>query len=154
MSVDYVDRVGQAGVQPVQRRAWTPLQTWLSVALGALATAALVANAALAWRAQDAPLLDPGPAGQWYSVQLVSGQVYYGKLIETRTGFVKLGSVYYTQAYTQANGQPGNRVVNRAKTDWHAPVAQLIPVEKILLMEVVGTQSPLARLIAQDQAKK
>jgi hypothetical protein len=149
-----LDNVEQASVQLAQRRAWTPAQTWLSVVLGALATAALVANAALAWRAQDAPLLDPGPAGQWYSVQLVSGQVYYGKLVASRPGFVKLGSVYYTQAYTQANGQPGNRVVNRAKTDWHAPEAQLIPVEKILLMESVGAQSPLAQLIAQDQAKK
>ena len=149
-----LDNVEQASVQLVQRRAWTPAQTWLSLVLGALATAALIANAALAWRSHDAPLLDPGPAGQWYSVQLVSGQVYYGKLIEARPGYVKLGSVYYTQAYTQANGQPGNRVVNRTKTDWHGPEAQLIPVEKILLMEVVGVQSPLAQLIAQDQAKK
>ena len=135
-------------------RAWTPLHSWLCVLLAALATAALIANAALAWRAQQAPLLDPGPRGQWYSVQLVSGQVYYGVLLEARPGYVKLGSVYYTQAYTQPDGQPGNRVVNRAKTDWHGPRAQLIPVEKVLLMEAVGEQSPLARLIAQDQAKK
>lgn len=144
----------EAGVRPAPPPAWTPLQTWVCVILAALATAALVANAALAWRAQDAPALDPGPRGQWYSVQLVSGQVYYGVLLEARPGFIKLGNVYYTQAYTQPDGQPGNRVVNRAKTDWHGPQAQLIPVEKILLVEAVGEQSPLARLIAQDQLKK
>jgi hypothetical protein len=149
-----LDRREETGLRPAPSRAWTPLQSWLCVILAALASLALVANAALAWRAQDAPLLDPGPPGQWYSVQLVSGQVYYGVLLEARPGFVKLGSVYYTQAYTQPDGQPGNRVVNRAKTDWHGPQAQLIPVEKILLMEAVGEQSPLARLIAQDQAKQ
>ena len=142
-------------IEPMEPpRAWTPLHSWLCVLLAALATVALIVNAALAWRAHDAPLLDPGPRGQWYSVQLVSGQVYYGVLLEARPGFVKLGDVYYTQAYTQPDGQPGNRVVNRAKTDWHGPQAQLIPAEKILLMEAVGEQSPLARLIAQDQAKK
>lgn len=144
----------EAGLRPAPPRAWTPLQAWLCVMLGALATLALVANAALAWRAHEAPLLDPGPRGQWYSVQLVSGQVYYGVLLEARPGFVKLGNVYYTQAYTQPDGQPGNRVVNRAKTDWHGPQAQLIPVEKILLVEAIGEQSPLAQLIARDQAKK
>jgi len=149
-----LDPVEQAALPVAQRPAWTPARIWLCMLLGLLATAALVANAVLAWRAQQTPLLDPGPPGQWYSVQLVSGQVYYGVLLEARPGYVKLGSVYYTQAYTQPDGQPGNRVVNRAKTDWHGPQAQLIPVEKILLVEAVGEQSPLARLIAQDQAKK
>jgi hypothetical protein len=149
-----LERLEEAVVRPAPPRGWTPLQSWLFVLLAALATVALVANAALAWRAQEAPLLDPGPRGQWYSVQLVSGQVYYGVLLEARPGYVKLGSVYYTQAYTQPDGQPGNRVVNRAKTDWHGPQAQLIPVEKILLVEAVGEQSLLARLIAQEQAKK
>ncbi|MBP1204415.1 hypothetical protein JOD97_002457 [Duganella sp. 1411] len=149
-----LERMEEAGLRPAPPRAWSATHSWLCVLLGALATAALIADAALAWRAHAAPLLDPGPPGRWYSVQLVSGQVYYGVLLEARPGFVKLGDVYYTQAYTQPDGQPGNRVVNRAKTDWHGPSAQLIPAEKILMMEAVGEQSPLARLIAQDQAKK
>lgn len=136
------------------RAAWTPLSVRLAVAAGLLAALALLAQAALDWRATTAPALDPGPAGAMYSVQLVSGQVYYGTLLESRQGYVKLGDIYYTQAYTQADGQPGNRVVNRKKTDWHGPEAQVIPVEKILMIEVVGTQSPLAQLIAQDKAKK
>ena len=129
---------------------WTPLRAWL--ALAALATLALLAQLAMSWRAQTAPLLDPGPAGRLYSVQLVSGQVFYGTLLDSKPGFVTLGDIYYTQAYTQPNGQPGNRVVNRRKTDWHGPESQLIPVERILMMEAVGAQSPLAKLIAQDRA--
>lgn len=139
------------GVAP--RAAWTPVRAWLALALGLLSTVVLAAQLALAWRAATAPALDPSPVGGLYSVQLVNGQVYYGRLLASQRGFVELGEVYYTQPYTQANGQPGNRVVNRAKTDWHGPQAQLIPVDKILMMEVVGTDSPLARLIAQDKAK-
>ena len=135
------------------RAAWTPTAVRLLTAAALLAGAALAAQAALGWRAATAPALDPGPAGAQYSVQLVSGQVFYGTLIESRPGYVKLGDIYYTQAYTQPDGQPGNRVVNRRKTDWHGPQAQVIPVEKILMIEVVGAQSPLAKLIAQDQAK-
>ena len=131
---------------------WTPLRVWLALALAALATLALLAQLAMSWRAQTAPLLDPGPAGRLYSVQLVSGQVFYGTLRDSKPGFVTLGDIYYTQAYTQSNGQPGNRVVNRRKTDWHGPESQLIPVERILMMEAVGAQSPLAKLIAQDRA--
>jgi len=133
--------------------AWTPLKAWLALATGMIAVLVLAAQLALSWRAaQAAPVFDAGPAGRLVSVQLVNGQVYYGTLLESRPGFVRLGEIYYTQAYTMPNGQPGNRVVNRQKTDWHGPETQLIPVEKILMLEVVGPQSQLAKLIAQDKA--
>ena len=131
--------------------AWTPLKTSIALATGIVATLVLAAQLALNWRAAQTPALDPGPAGSLVSVQLVSGQVFYGTLLESRPGFVRLADVYYTQSYTTPNGQPGNRVVNRHKTDWHGPEAQLIPVEKILMMETVGPQSQLAKLIAQDK---
>lgn len=136
----------------VARPAWTPLKATLTVAAAIGAVLVLAGQLWLDWRASAAHAFDPGATGQLYSVQLVTGQVYYGTLLESRPGFVRLGDVYYTQAYTQPNGQPGNRVVNRRKTDWHGPEAQLIPAEKILMMEVVGPQSQLARLIAQDRA--
>lgn len=132
--------------------SWTPRKTAFALAIAALATLVLAAQLVLDWKAAAKPGFDAGPPGALVSVQLVSGQVYYGTLQESRPGLVRLSDVYYTQSYTMPNGQPGNRVVNRKKTDWHGPEAQLIPVEKILLMEVVGAQSPLAKLIAQDKA--
>lgn len=138
--------------QPFAMAAWTPRKTTAALLIGAVTVLVLAAQLALNWRQASAGALEPGPLGGLYSVQLVNGQIYYGTLLESRSGFVRLGDIYYTQAYTLPNGQPGNRVVNRRKTDWHGPEVQLIPVEKILMMEKVGGASQLAKLIAQDQA--
>jgi hypothetical protein len=136
----------------VVRGSWTPVRIWLAIAVGLVAALALAAQAFLEWQAQPGHIIEPGPPGSLYSVQLVNGQIFYGTLLETRPGAVKLGDVYYTQPFTQANGQPGNRVVSRKKNDWHGPDWQLIPVDRILQMEAVGAQSQLAMLIAQDKS--
>ena len=132
--------------------SWTPVRTWLAIVAGLIAALALVAQAVLAWQAQHSRALDLGPPGGLYSVQLLNGQMFYGTLLASQPGAVKLGDVYYTQPFTQANGQPGNRVVSRKKNDWHGPHWQLIPLDRILQMEAVGAQSQLAALIAQDKA--
>jgi hypothetical protein len=134
------------------RSGWTPVRTWLAILAGVVAALALAAQALLAWQALNTRALDLGAPGGLYSVQLVNGQMFYGTLLESRAGAVKLGDVYYTQPFTQPNGQPGNRVVSRKKNDWHGPEWQLIPVERILQMEAVGEKSQLAVLIAQDKA--
>jgi hypothetical protein len=128
---------------------------WLVVAgvvSGLVAALALAALAFSTWRAQERPVLNPAPLGTLCSVQLVTGPIYYGKLVAVGHNYLQLEQVYYVQSYTQPNGQPGNRVVSRNKNDWHGPLSQTIPVEKILFVEVVGPQSQLARLIEQDKA--
>jgi hypothetical protein len=135
------------------RSAWTPASAWIATIVGGIASLSLLAQAALTWQSLNAHTLVPGESGGLYSVQLVNGQMFYGTLLESRPGVIKLGDVYYTQPYTQPNGQPGNRVVSRKKNDWHGPEWQLIPVERILQMEAVGAKSQLAVLIAQDRAK-
>ncbi|NGZ84302.1 hypothetical protein [Duganella aceris] len=119
---------------------------------GVIAALALTALAVGGWRAQQGPRLDPAPPGTLCAVQLVSGPIYYGNLVKVGHDFLQLDQVYYVQAYTQPDGQPGNRVVSRNRNDWHGPSSQTIPVEKILFVEVVGPQSQLARLIEQDKA--
>jgi hypothetical protein len=126
------------------------------VVVGALcavvAALALVVLAVSSWRAQQGVRLDPAAPGTLCAVQLVNGPIYYGNLVRVGHDFLQLDQVYYVQAYTQPDGQPGNRVVSRARNDWHGPSSQTIPVEKILFVEVVGPQSQLAALIAQDKA--
>jgi hypothetical protein len=136
-------------VAPV-RSGWSPLAGWLACAAATLIAAALAAQAWLAWRAQQAHTLS-APSGSLISVQLVNGQMYYGTLLEASAAAVKLGDVYYTQPFTQPNGQQGNRVVSRRKQDWHGPQWQWIPTERILQIEAVGLQSQLATLIAKDK---
>jgi len=120
--------------------------------IGLVAALALSAKAGLEWRREASRALALGAPGGLYSVQLLNGQVYYGTLLEARPGSVKLGDVYYTQTFVQPDGRQANRVVSRKKNDWHGPEWQVIANDKILMVEAVGAQSQLARLIAQDKS--
>lgn len=135
-----------------QAGGWKTWQLTTALLVGLVAAAALVALAVSHWLNHSARVVTPGPLGGWYSVQLVNGQVYYGVLLEATPAYLKLGDVYYIQSYQQPNGQPGNRVVSRRKNDWHGPLEQTIPADKIMTLDAVGPQSQLARLIQQDKA--
>jgi len=138
----------RAGAHPAPARAWHRIA---ALVLGALAAAALAALAFAAWQQGTRPAFQPGPPGQWYAVQVQGGQMFYGVLRGVGANDVQLTDVYYVQAFTQPDGQPGNRVVNRQKNDWHGPRSLTIPADKVVTIEAVGADSQLARLIAQDQ---
>lgn len=106
-----------------------------------------------AWQGRGADrTLSPGPTGSLYSVALLTGPVYYGRLVEAKPGYVKLADVYYVENVVVDNtGRRDNRLLNRQKNDWHAPEWMAIPVDKIVLMEKVDAQSRLAKLIEQEK---
>lgn len=137
----------RAAAPPRQRPAGALL--WLAL----LAVAALLALAAAAWWQQVRVPFQPGVPGATYAVQLQNGPMFYGVLRRQEAGYLELADVYYVQPYTQPDGQPGHRVVSRQKNDWHGPTTLSIPVERIVYVETVGPDSPLARLIAQDKAR-
>ena len=124
----------------------------VALLLAALAVAALLAQAVLAWQGRDRPAFEPGPAGQRYAVQLVNGQMFFGVLRQAGPGHVQLEDVYYVQPFTRPDGGQGNRLVSRQKNDWHGPQTLTIPADKVVTMESVGAESQLAKLIAQDKA--
>lgn len=138
---------------PPRAPANARLLLWVAALLiGLVAALSLAAQVGLEWRREASRGLAVGAPGGLYSVQLLNGQVYYGTLLEASPDSVKLGDVYYTQTFVQPNGQQGNRVVSRRKNDWHGPEWQVIASDKILMVEAVGPQSQLARLIAQDKS--
>jgi hypothetical protein len=125
---------------------------WVLLLLAVLALSQVI-QAWNAWQGRGADhTLSPGPTGSLYSVLLVNGTVYYGRLVEAPPGYVKLADVYYVENYVvDKTGSRDNRLVNRQKNDWHGPEWMAISVDKILLMEKVGAQSRLAKLIEQDK---
>jgi hypothetical protein len=143
--------VAAATVQPAARRRST-------LVIGALLAAALVAAEGVqAWaelrREQNGPLPAALAAGTLCSVMLVNGQIYYGELRDVDARFVRLQNVYYVQVTAAAPGAPpNNRLVSRRRADWHAPTVMAIPVDKVLMIEAVGSTSRLAELIKQDGA--
>ena len=86
------------------------------------------------------------------SVMLTNGQIYYGVYDGNAGGAVRLHDVYYVQAVVDPDShQSNNRLMNRRKTDWHAPEWMVIPTDKVLFMETVGPDSRLSQLMAQDR---
>jgi hypothetical protein len=92
-----------------------------------------------------------GPAGALHSVMLTNGQVYYGKLEEIGRGYVTLSDVYYVSVLTDPQGNRQNRLMNRQRSDWHAPLKMTIPIEKVVMLEQVGPESTVARGIEQER---
>lgn len=124
------------------------------IALGCLLVATQAVQAWLAWerqRGREATVAPLAP-GQLGSVLLTNGQVYYGEFVDATARYVRLQNVYYVQAVVDpSTHQGGNRLVNRRKTDWHAPETMSVPMDKIVMIESVGGDSRLAQLIEQER---
>jgi hypothetical protein len=121
--------------------------------LAAVAVAVLAVQAVVAWQQHARPAFDAGTPGQRYAVQLQNGQMFFGVLRQVGPAHVQLEDVYYVQPFTRPDGVQGNRLVSRKKNDWHGPENLTIPADKVVTMELVGTASQLATLIAQDKAQ-
>lgn len=122
------------------------------LAVGLVIALALAVQAWNVWRQTGERDIGSFAAGTLCSVLLVNGQIYYGTLQETRPGYIKLVDVYYVQSNVKPDGQRDNKLVNRQKSDWHSPLWQLIPSDKIILLEGVGSDSAVAKLIQTDKA--
>lgn len=125
---------------------------WAMLLLVAILALSQAVQAWSAWQGRGGnQSLSPGMTGSLFGVTLVTGGIYYGRLVEAAPGYIKLADVYYIEgSVTDKSGRVDNHLVNRQKNDWHGPEWMAIPVDKILLMEQVGAQSRLAKLIEQD----
>ncbi len=87
------------------------------------------------------------------SVLLVNGRVYYGNLVEAGNGFIRLRDVYYVRAVSGGSGAAGNNnvLVNSRVADWDGPEWVVIPQDKVIMLEKVGANSQVAKLIAEDR---
>ena len=124
---------------------------------GALALALLAVIAwseaigALRLRSADADL---GPVGSLSSVTLSNGQVFFGTLDAVNPDSIVLDDVYYVTTSADQQNNRQNRLVSREREDWHGPRRMWLPREKILLLEDVGPDSQVAKLIAQAEAQR
>ena len=135
-------------------------QSRLLAAILAIGIAFLLLQAIQTWKSLQADSSQFGrltalTRGAICSVLLVNGQMYYGNLVESGNGFIRLDDVYYVR--TVANkpdtgaSTSYNVLVNRQRTDWHGPEWMAIPWSKVMMVEKVGANSQVAKLIAQDR---
>jgi hypothetical protein len=141
-----------------QQRVTVP-RTWgfrrLAVIAALLIGSVIAASLALqTTRLFERPQFGLGALGTLHSALLTNGQVYYGTLQQVGPNYIVLSKVYYVQ--TTADDKTGartNKLIDRAATDWHAPLSMTIPIDKIVFIEVVGPDSTVAKLIAASKAK-
>lgn len=140
------------------------LPTPMMIALILFAAAVAAGQLIQAMRAGDSrtQIAVPGQIGALHSVFMIGGQVFIGSLESVDHGSVVLNDVFYFQAQgagapatgTQQPPARGAQLVRRVDSDWHQPTQMSIPIDKILMIENVGRDSLVARLIAEGRARQ
>jgi hypothetical protein len=90
----------------------------------------------------------------YQAVLLDNGQVYYGILSGLGTRFPVMKDVYYiVRTEDTKTKQVKNVLVKRGK-ELHAPSETVLNARHILMIEPVGPNSEVARLIAQSESQR
>jgi len=95
-----------------------------------------------------------GSPGALHAVTIVGGPVFYGYLDRTTPDALVLNDVYYVQITSEAqSNQRVNKLVRRSENDWHGPEKMSIPYDKIIMVELVGPNSSVAKLVSEARSK-
>lgn len=87
------------------------------------------------------------------AVLLDNGQVYYGKLSNLGTPYPEMTDVYYiVRTEDPTTKQTKNVLVKRGK-ELHAPPRTFFDARHIIMIEPVGANSEVAKLIQQSESQ-
>lgn len=115
--------------------------------LVAAALASLLAGGC-AKQTSTAVITDPN---RYYAVQLSTGSVYFGKLEGLGTPYPVLTDVFYVQTETDPKTKSAAPVLVKRGREWHAPDRMYLNAKGIVLVEPVGLDSQVAKLIANSK---
>ena len=87
------------------------------------------------------------------TVLLDNGSVYFSKLQGAGTDYPVLTDVYYVQSQVNQETKEVKNILVRRGNEWHSPDRMVLNARHIVLMEPVGPNSTVAKLIAQDKGK-
>lgn len=88
------------------------------------------------------------------AVLLDNGQVFYGKIAKLGTAFPKMTDVYYIVNREDPKTKQIKHVLIRRGKELHAPTETFLDARHIIMIEPVGPNSEVARLIAQYQLEQ
>ena len=89
----------------------------------------------------------------YQAVLLDNGSVYFGKLQGAGTDYPLLTDVYYVQSQVNQETKEVKNILIRRGNEWHSPDRMVLNARHIVLMEPVGPNSTVAKLIAQEKGK-
>lgn len=94
------------------------------------------------------------PTTLYSAVFLDSGQAYFGKLESLGTPwspYIVLTDVYYVQSVTNADTKQTNNILVKRGKEWHGPDRMIINEKALVMVEPVGVDSTVAKLIADSK---
>jgi hypothetical protein len=98
-------------------------------------------------RAMDPPAFTT----TYQAVLLDNGQVYYGMIAGLGTPFPVMTDVYYIARTEDARTKQVKNVLVKRGKELHAPTETVLNARHILMIEPVGPDSEVAKLIAQSE---
>jgi hypothetical protein len=88
------------------------------------------------------------------AVLLDNNQLYYGKLVDGGSSFPELTDVYYIVSQVNQETKEVKKVLVRRGNEFHGPDRMFLNEHHIVLIEPVGANSEVAKLIEEDKKKR
>lgn len=90
-------------------------------------------------------------ANRYYAVLLTNGSVYFGKIEGLGTSYPVLRDVFYVQSNVNQETKAVSNVLVKRGKEWHAPDRMFLNEKAIVLVEPVGSDSAVAKLISESK---
>ena len=131
-----------------ERSGWRSFTLFL-IAIALIAIAAeLGVQTWSAWLDRGASMVKQGAD---YAITIVGGQVLFGHVDSAGTRAITISNIHYLQTgQPDAEGKREIKLVSQKKADLDAPEFAIVPLDKIILMDTIGADSPVAKAMAQD----
>jgi hypothetical protein len=96
----------------------------------------------------QAAAIDPN---KYYAVVLTNGSVYFGHLEGLGSEFPVLHDVYYVQSGQNPDTKEVKSILVKRGKEWHGPDRMIINEKALVMVEPVGADSTVAKLIADSR---
>lgn len=126
------------------------VHAWILVLAAVVIAAALSLTAYQGWRTNAGPTLNT----QYHAVLLANGGAFFGRLENLQSEYAVLHDVYYIQSRTNPETKQVNNILTKRGAEWHSPDRMILNRRQIVLIEPVTEGSQVAKLIAEQGAKK
>jgi hypothetical protein len=94
---------------------------------------------------------EPKSSNEFRAVFLSNGQIFFGKLSDMSTDFLTLLDVYYVQTLVDQEKKSAKNILVKRGSEWHSPDSMRINTKHVVVIEPVGTDSMVAKLIREAQ---
>jgi small nuclear ribonucleoprotein (snRNP)-like protein len=119
---------------------------WLAVLASLVIAAALCVIAWQGTRNRAVPELTT----PYQAVALTNGQVFFGRIDSLDGNYTVLRDVFYIQSRQNPDSKEVANVLIKRGAEAHTPDRMVINRQQVLLIEPVGTDSRIAKLIAEQ----